>query len=514
VNNFFTDFSKNLDKIQNYKILYSVLPIVFIIFLWFLDEGLAVGLLFLSILAIATFLVLLKIGIKDKKIYTIFLIVFFTHLCAVLFIYFTGFRPFGGGADYELYNNTAIQIADRFSHFNFSLERLYSAHYFPVLIGVIYIYTLPQMIIGQLFTVWLAGISAIILYLLVLEIGGTKKSAFLAGLIVAFYPSYLYFGSLLLKDTLVIPIALSGLLLSVKILKNFSVLKFSAFFIFLTALIHFRFYIGYALLFSFVISWFLASGFAIKKRTIYGIVMIFILGFSPQMLGSGYYGFKNLEAFLTPQKITFYREIIYNTSSVNQVLCPELSVPASTDPPVSAPSSDMPLCPIFENHSPFIKTDAMATKTNSQRGEGSSFVVDVGFKEGILTFFKNYLESFIYSFAGPFPWQIVHTRQLFALIENIPWYLLLIVFIYNFIKLVKREGILKILVRHKLVAPLFFFGLISLGALSLFINNFGIILRIRMPVFISFFCIIVLFFNLEKIYEKIFSYWRSRVYRF
>ena len=64
-----------------------------------------------------------------------------------------------------------------------------------------------------------------------LEINGSKKLALLVGLIISIYPSYLYFGSILLKDTVVIPLVLAGMLLLIKMLKSFTVWKFLIFFI-------------------------------------------------------------------------------------------------------------------------------------------------------------------------------------------------------------------------------------------------------------------------------------------
>jgi len=123
------------------------------------------------------------------------------------------------------------------------------------------------MFIGQLFGVWLAIISSVLTYFIVIEIGGSKKWAFLTGLIVAIYPSYLFFGSLLLKDTLVIPLLLAGLLLTLKLIKNFSWRNFVFFYIILGFVIHFRFYVGYALLFTFIPCWLLLGKLQLKKKS-------------------------------------------------------------------------------------------------------------------------------------------------------------------------------------------------------------------------------------------------------
>ena len=378
------------------KTIYWSLAFLFIFpaFLFFFDKALSIGLYFLLFLTAATFLVLFLAGMKDKTLFYLLCIFFLVHLAAVLFIYYTNFKPFGGGADYDLYHQTAVEISQRFQQGNFSLEGLDIRHSFPVLIGIVYFLTLPEMLIGQLFTVWLALASGILAYLIVSEISGSRVRAFWLGLVICFYPSYIYFGSVLLKDTVTVPLVLAGLLLSIKIFKDFSWQKFLSFFIILTAVINLRFYIGYALLYGFAISWFFIAKFELKKRIKYGIIVFLILGFSPLLAGDGYFGYNDIKSFLKPERITFYREITYNT------------------PPASA-------------HTPPASAHTPPASAETSEGEGSTFVIKTGFGQGPFKFLQNYFQSFIYGLLGPFPWQIKYKRQIIALIEVIPWYFLL-----------------------------------------------------------------------------------------
>lgn len=473
---------------KKYLISYKNKIILFILIglglISFLDKALALGLLLVFFLSIITFLILLKIGIKDQELYIIFLITLLIHLAAVLFIYYTEFKPFGGGADYDGYNQTAIEIAQRFKQGNFSLQGLRLNHYFPLLIGIIYVFTLPEMIVGQLFTIWLAALSVLFTYLIVREINGSKKWAFLIGLIVSVYPSYLYFGSLLLKDTLIIPLVLSALFLFIKMMKNFSWQNFLIFYIILTGIIHLRFYIGYALLFSFILCWFLISTLNLKKRVIYGVIIVLLLGFSPQVLGFGYYGIDSIKHYFDPETIIFYREVAYVSSKT-----PSSKTPSSETSSPETPSS--------EAESDFLS------------GLGSSFTVETSF-ESPSKFLKSYSQTFIYSLLGPFPWQIRYRRQLFALFETIPWYFLFFILVLGVFKSIKTKGILETIKHYRFGIPLLTFSLMALGALSLFITNFGIITRIRIPIFIALLCLIPISFN----YEKIFNYRGNRIYRF
>ncbi len=242
-------------KLKYFKIIITtVILVLFLGIIALFDGALSVGLLLIIFLTAITFLVLHKVEKRDKILFLLFLTTLFIHLIAVLFIHYAHFQPFGSGSygDYILYQQQAQEIAQRIHRADFSLQGLGIGHYYPVIIGYIYALTLPEMIIGQLFNVWLSGISVILVYLMVREIGGSKNWAFLTGLIVSIYPSYLFYGSLLLKDGLVVLFALAGLLFLLKLIKNFSLRNFIIFFIILTGLISFRFYIGYVLLFTFI----------------------------------------------------------------------------------------------------------------------------------------------------------------------------------------------------------------------------------------------------------------------
>ena len=523
----FKNFINTITTQEKKPIIYSVLflAISFCI-VGFFNKTLAVGLLLLLFLTVATLFIIFKTIGYDKNTYIIFLIALLVHFGAVLFIYYGHFKPFGGGADFEGYNQIGIEIAHRFGNGNFSLEGLYTDHFFPILIGILYLLTLPSMIVGQLFVVWLAAISILLVYLIAQELGATKKAAFLASLIVIVYPSYLYFGSILLKDTVVTPLALAGLLLTIKMAKKFSWIKFLVFFIILTSLINLRFYVGYALMFSFIFSWPLLSAFSPKKKIIYWLIMVVLLGFSPQFVDNGYYASSSFKKFLTPKNITYYREILYSNSpesplntkpSEPQVVAslpvdqkPTISEPTITQP--SQPVNPKPVIPVAPQ--PTTSEPTIAQPNTSQPnqssseefgGSASTFFLETGFTKGALVFLKNSSQSFIYSLLGPFPWQFQYKRQMVGLVETIPWYILILASFYSCARFIRKNGVLKFLKLYKFSLPLFLFSVLVLGALSLFINNYGIIARIRVPVFICLALIMCVVFNtdLENYYLEL-----------
>ncbi len=439
-------------KLKYFKItITTVILVLFLGIIALFDGALSVGLLLIIFLTAITFLIFHKVEKREKIIFLLFLTTLFIHLIAVLSIHYADIQPFGSGSggDYILYQRQAQEIALRIHRADFSLQGLGIGHYYPVIIGYIYALTLPEMIIGQLFNVWLSGISVILVYLMVREIGGSKNWAFLTGLIVSIYPSYLFYGSLLLKDGLVVLLALSGLMLSLKLIKNFSLRNFIIFFIILTGLIHFRFYIGCVLLFTFIFCWLMLGKLNLKKKLIYGTVIVFLLGFSPQISGYGYYGIYTIEKYLNPQTSTYYRETAY--------VPPVQSSPTEAQPPPPG-------------------------------GMGSSLVVKLEF-DNPLMFVVNYLKSFVYVLLGPLPWQMKYPRHFLALFETIPWYFLLFFIIKGIVASVKS---------YRIAVPLIIFSLGVFVILALFLNNFGIVTRIRIPAFISLLCLIPLGFTNYK----------------
>jgi len=413
-----------------------------LILITFFDKALAIGLLLLFVSLFLTLSFVKKSGWSSKYLVILLLIALTINLVATLFIHYTNFQPFGlvGDGDFNTYHEGATEFSSRFKQGNFSLEGLdfKMSHYFSVVIGVLYALTLPEMIIGQLLGVWFSILTILFVYLIVFELGASKKWAFLIGLIAISYPSFLFYNSLLLKDTIVIPFALLTMLLILKLTKGFSWRNFLFFILSLGVVFHFRFYIAYALLFSFLLSWLLLIKLSsVRKKIIYSIIIIAILGSLPAVLKRD-----NLNI----EKITLYQE----------------KARASSD---------------------------KSSPTNTSYGGYASTwkKEEVNIKENLSGFLINQLKYFSYALLGPFPWQMRYSRHLFALVETIPWYILLF-----FI----GKGIWEaIRFRNKLIFPLLVFCALTLGVMGFFLNNFGVITRIRIPVFMMLLCLIPLGFK-------------------
>jgi 4-amino-4-deoxy-L-arabinose transferase-like glycosyltransferase len=439
------------------KILLTILGALIVSFILnIFDNILLMGFIFCALLAFCTSLFLVKVKVMNKGLFLLFSLIFLFHIIIVLFVYYANFQPFGNGlGDFVGYDQNAKIIYSRLHNGDFSVGGLEStSHYYAVLLGYIYFFTAPSMLIGQLFNAWLSALISVLAYFIVIEIFGKNKYALLVGVIVALYPSLLFFGSLLLKDALITFLSLVAVLLIIKLIKNFSYGFFAIFYLISGLIFHFRFYIGFAVIFTFVISWLIFYNFDIKKKFIYVLIFIALFGFLPQVFmidRAGYWGNILFKQYLNQKTISYYRNVAY---------APE---PQYVKEPENKPSQ-------LENNF-----------SENQDTSGSTFNIDTNFKNP-LNFIRGYSLSFVYSVLSPLPWQIKYKRQLYAFAETIPWYILLFFIIKGLIINFKRY--------YKKITPLLIFSFLILGNIALFINNFGIITRIRIPAVICLLCLL------------------------
>ncbi|MBI2053772.1 MAG: glycosyltransferase family 39 protein [Candidatus Staskawiczbacteria bacterium] len=404
----------------------------------FFDKAVAAGVFILALLVIMTVSFSFRLGIKEKEFHLLFLIIILLHFLGVLFIYYYHFYPFGGGeGDQFYYHKTAVDLSERFRQGDFSIRGFdeiypyyYVPHFYPVLVGILYAITIPEIIIGQILNVWITALSIMILYLIAKEISGSAKRAFLIGLVAGLYPSYFYFGSLLIRDAIIVFLSLFLLLLMLKMVKKFSWVNFFFFFLLQGFLMHFRFYIGLVTLSTFIFAYFWFFRIELKKKIALGAVILLFLAVLPVISANqGLFGIDFFKKFINQETITSLREKEYQSNPSNNSL--------------SLPGSDVIVKTGFDNPSKFI---------------------------------KNSFESFLYVSLGPFPWQIKYNRQLFSLVEMIPGY---------FLAFLILKGVFKNLKDYKIIFPLLFFSLVSLFAISVFVSNFGTYMRIRIPALLA-----------------------------
>ena len=463
-------------------------PLLLVPIVAFFDLTLSIGICMLVFLSALTLISLMFFKVEDNKLYTLFFVSLVLHVLVVLFLQYSHFQPFSDGiGDYTIYNSEAQTALASFLGGNFSLSGVSLTTYFPVLIAFVYFFTVPKMLIGVLFAAFLGAITAVLVFLMVKELGGSGKQSFLTGLVTNFYASYMFYGSLLLRDIIIIPLAVFGLWLIIRMAKRFLWVDFFLLYLVLAAEFQLRIYIGYAVLLSFVVCFVFLSVFTLKRKIIYALIIIPILGFLPQISGYGYYGSNFLEQYLNPKTVALYQNL-YNpasplslspsvpSSSSSQVALQELQKKVRPSAPVVKPASGYPVI----------------SPQPVSKGLDSSFVVNID-KRSPVTFVVSYLKYFCYILLGPFPWQMSSPRQYFAFLETIPWYFLLFFVAKGILGSLKSK--------NRLIIPLLVFGLSALVALAVYVSNFGIITRIRIPAFISLLCLAPLAF-IKKGEEK------------
>lgn len=387
----------------------------------FFDKVLAVAILSVIFLFTTTFLIFDAVGVKSRLVFLIFVFSFLIHVLAVLFISYANFQPFGGGGgNYIDFHIRSQEVYNRILDRSFSFKELAPGNYYPLLVGYLYALTLPHMLIGQLFNAWLSALVVVVAYLTMLELGGSRLGSLITSIAINIYPSFIFFGSLLLAEALVAFLVISGLFLAIRLIKAFSLKNLVLFYVISGLLLYFRFIVGFALLLTFTISWILFSKIAVQKKIIYSVLIIFLLGFLMQLAGHGYYGVDLIKK--------------YNLSNI-------------TD-----------LSPVIQN----------SLKKPSQ-------------------FLKSFFGAFIQNLLGPFPWQ-VNAKQAFALFETLPWFFLFIISYLGATASFKRN--------YKPIMVVVMFSLLTVGIMALFFDNFGVSLRIRIPVVISLLCLVPLSVNI------------------
>lgn len=380
--------------------------------------------------------------LKEHKILSLFLIALVLHIVAVFAIYFNNVSSFfsSGLGDYIIYDKSAVIISEQFKNGNFSIDKIgelypdiYLSHFYPIVVATIYTLFGPNVIFGELLNAFFCALISVFVYLIIMEIGGNWKWAFIVGLIIAVYPSLILNGSLLLKDALQICLTMAALLFAVRIIKNFNIRDFLIFYTLLFPLTNLRFYCGYAVMLAFGICWvFFAKNIDIKKRIIYAIGIVILFGFVPMLsIGHGYFGIDSLRSFLDKDAVVDYRY-------------------------------------------------AISSEGGNISGSGSDLGLKISFDNPI-DFITSYSTGFIYILFGPFVWQLKYARHFLTLFEMIPWYFMLYFIVKGIIKCIKDKEYSSYI--------LLVFAVIFLMALAIFdSSNFGLFMRIRISAFIALLC--------------------------
>lgn len=395
------------------------------------------------------------------------LISLFLHLAAAVFIYSARVYPFGGGeGDQLFYHRAALQISENFREGDFSLSHIKEElakesmdQSYPVFVALFYTITGPNKIVGQFVSLGFFLLSLVALYFVMKELGIAETWRFRVGIIASLYPSYLYFSSMLLKESMVVFLFLLALLFSLKLMKNFSWKLITLLFIVFFLLFHFRFYVGAAALGGIVVSFLFSQSLTLKKKIAYGFILLAIIGFLPFLAGKGYFGISEVRSFLEPSRLADYGQRVGDAPSPHTSL--------------------FSLSEAFKNPMLFIQSlfpqDSAKNITPSENREAAS-TIERDSEGGATALLKTLPQSFLRVTFGPFPWEMKYVQQLFALLETISWYVLLFFII---------RGVVRSSWQWRKVLPVAMFGVLLLLVIAVFTNNYGTYMRIRIPAFVA-----------------------------
>ena len=207
---------------------------------------------------------------------------------------------------------------------------------------------------------------------------------------------------------------------------------------------------------------------------------------------NGYFGINNIKLYLTPQIITNLRETAYydtiSTSVTPNAVTPNAVTPNTVTPNTVTPndSQNQPIkdSPPDNQIQPSKKeltgSQKQTVEPKLAKGSESSVIIKTGFENPFI-FLRNTLWSSISALLGPFPWQLKKPQQFLILPEVIAWYFFLFFIIKGIVTSIKTQ--------YKVIVPLVVFSVIVFGVLGVFINNYGIITRIRIPAVLSLLCL-------------------------
>lgn len=280
-------------------------------------------------------------------------------------------------------------------------------------------------------------LAAINIYNLGKSVKGVN-TARIASMLLAFYPSLIYYSALNLKDTLILFLITLIILDLIKIIEVIRIKTVIRIFLTISVLLSLRFYIGIFAILIFFCVFALFVRISLKKKIGILVGLVLFMGALLYKFGYGIFGIDLFKRF-NLEVINDYRRILkeqYSTAKSNIFL-------------------DVNLNTAWE----------------------------------VLKFIPL---GFIYFMFSPFPWESRGVLQLATVPENIVWYVLVIFFSWRgIIYLLKKENI-----RRGLV--LFVFCAIIIAFYSLTMANIGIAYRMKFQVLPFFFLFIAIGMDLWK----------------
>ena len=301
----------------------------------------------------------------------------------------------------------------------------YLPNSYPFLLAGIFTITERSVLIGKILNVF---INALIIYfsiLTVYELGKSikldnrsiRRAANWSGLLLTFYPSQIFYSTQLVKDPPLIFMGTLCLYFSVLFLQRKQQYALFGFIPVFLALFSLRPYAAIAIILSLVLYLLFIWNVRIQKKMLVVAILLLLCAVVPYGLGKGIFASNYWVSFLDPQNLSEFRENSYSSGTA-------------------------------------------AAGISLDYGSPISFCLSYGF-------------SYLTALIGPFPWQV---RSLFQSVA-LPEALVMTVVMFLLLRLKFSKSFR---VDFKEANLLLIFGLLLLGIIALFSDNFGANTRLRL----------------------------------
>ncbi len=396
----------------------------------------------------------------SRDLAKIFLITLAVHMVFVAAFSFVKIPMLSLTGDDALYHTAAVQIAAEFHAGTYHLGDGYPFHWYPLFVGSIYFLFGSSIVVGLIANGMLAGLAAILFFLILREYDTPRKFALWSSLVVMNgYASYVYHTSLLLKEAWIVFLLLFIVYAGLRMarLGTYSFLRQAAWFagiiVAFILLRNLRFFIGFAAMTGFFLQWFFLASCSIRKRAVWGIIMVAIVIASAWSLADNENPPNHLFRSVTILTYTNFgyaeQSRIYsgqaNTATHVKVFSKVPDMPVRL-----ADGSVVPPPPVVITGG---ETKAAGTFTLSPRG-----LLAAGFNTAL----------------GPFPWQLSFKKYAFVFPDTAFVYATVLLFLAGAVLLWRRRFFVRLL-------PLVATVAIILGGVAVGTDNLGALIRQRVP---------------------------------
>lgn len=400
---------------------------------------------------------------NNIKLVLLFLAVFLLHLAVIYSLQF--FNPFSSitndSPDFREYEAQAQTIADRAHKGVFSMQGLEDDlpkdlgkdlpdHYYPVIIGyLVAIFGASPMFIGQILNAIIAGLCAILLFLIAKRLGAGTTASFVFAFASSCYPTWLLISSLFHEDAMVVLLALLALLFGVKALESFTWKNVFAWYALVIVAALFRSFMGPVLGISFLVSYIFLHQDG-KEKKIKNSVRIALLVFFVSFIAEALYRLSGLMAH--GHSIEWIFQLGYTKN------------------------------PLYHYHPDLWNFEGWFSG---------------GWYSGVLAL----MHSFLTALLGPFPWSLSWPKGFFYLAEILPWLIIIPLLFKGLGRAFEKT-------KPALYLAVFAGAMLLLIALYVETREPEVMMRLRIPAFLALlpFCAAAFPFNLLEEWKKLLKY--------